>query len=447
MSQGRSASLNDMDRVVSSYHRVLAGLGFFTLAAGDFWRYLLSWWGWGALLLVLLAAVIVELARGRFDARTLPPTLLVFLALATASIAWSAYPGASALGAVALLSTTVFSVFVVWALPWRHLMAALGGALRWILGLSILFELVVSLVVQRRVLPFWVDYSHLDVIPAAFYWSRNALLTGDRIQGIVGNANLLAMIALLALIVFALQFALGDAPRPWILLWMLVAVGTLVLTRSSTVIVATVVTAAVAGFVLLVRNRRGAVRAGMLGAGAALAVGAATAAIVLRGPLLEILGRSPDLTNRLGIWDAVAALAAERPVAGWGWMGYWAPWAEPLNELVVIRGVTYLQAHNAWLDVFLQLGALGLLAFTAFAGWTALRSWLTAIDGRDPAPVAAAIGPLVILTALLVQSLAESRLLTESGWALLVVVALLSSPAFRPGATGAGTARSGTAPR
>ncbi len=82
-------------------------------------------------------------------------------------------------------------------------MRCLGTALRWILALSLAFELFVSTVIRDRLLPFWVDYSHLDKIPAAFYWSRNLLFEGGRIQGIVGNANILAFAALLAVITFS----------------------------------------------------------------------------------------------------------------------------------------------------------------------------------------------------------------------------------------------------
>ena len=45
-----------------TYRGVLATAGFFTLIAGDFWRYLLTWWGWGAIVLLL---VILELVRRR----------------------------------------------------------------------------------------------------------------------------------------------------------------------------------------------------------------------------------------------------------------------------------------------------------------------------------------------------------------------------------------------
>jgi exopolysaccharide production protein ExoQ len=146
----------------------------------------------------------------------------------------------------------------------------------------------------------------------------------------------------------------------------------------------------------------------------------AALAIVFRAPLLALVGRSSDLTNRLDIWAAVTDLAVQRPVAGWGWVSYWAPWVPPFDDLAVIKGVTYLQAHNAWLDVFLQLGVLGLVVVGLLVLTTLLRSWVYAMDG----PRESALLPFALLAALLVHSLAESRLLIEIGWALLVIVSI-----------------------
>ena len=39
---------------------MLARLIFFLLADGDFWRYLLSWWGWGAITVDLISAANIE---------------------------------------------------------------------------------------------------------------------------------------------------------------------------------------------------------------------------------------------------------------------------------------------------------------------------------------------------------------------------------------------------
>ncbi len=84
-----------------------------------------------------------------------------------------------------------------------------ASALKWVMALSILFELWVSLFVRAPVLPGFVVGKADDPIE---YWSRDNLFDGGRMQGIMGNANLLGPVALLAIIVFAIRLAAG-APR------------------------------------------------------------------------------------------------------------------------------------------------------------------------------------------------------------------------------------------
>ena len=109
-----------------------------------------------------------------------------FLNKSTLSIAWSYYPGATAIGIAATLATTTLALFLAKCLDWSDVLGTLRTAISLVLGLSLVFELFVSVVVRERLLPFWVDWSHLEKIPAAFYWSRNLLFEGGRIQGIVG---------------------------------------------------------------------------------------------------------------------------------------------------------------------------------------------------------------------------------------------------------------------
>jgi exopolysaccharide production protein ExoQ len=408
----------------SLYRRTLATLGLFTLAAGDVWRYLLSWWGWSAIVLVLFALAAIELIRMRVDLRLLPYPLMAYLALATVSIAWSAYPGASAIAVAGLLVTATFGLYLATALDLTTFVRSLGTALRWILGLSLAFELFVSTVIRDRVLPLWVDYSALDKIPAAFYWSRDLLLAGGRIQGIVGNANLLAFAALLAVIVFSVQIAARATSRPWTSLWLLIALLTLALTRSSTVLVAGAVVALVAIYLWLVRRVPEQRRVPWFIGGAVIAAAGIASIIVFRDALLGLLGKSPDLTNRFQIWDTVLGLANQRPAVGWGWIGYWAPWVEPYHDLIVIRGVHYYQAHNAWIDVFLQLGIVGLVVFGALVVSTLSRGWSRALDLARGRGKAIGLLPVLVTVMLIVHSLAESRLLIEIGFALLVVFAI-----------------------
>lgn len=404
----------------SPYRLFLATFGFFTLAAGDLWRYALTWWGWGAIVLVFVTLAVIELVGSRVNLRRLPILLFATVALMTVSIAWSAYPGASAIGVIATLATTIYAVFLATCFTWSELLDALAVAMRFVLGLSLLFEFVVAAFVGGPVLPFFTAYPDLDPIPPAYYWSRDLLFEGGRIQGIVGNANILAMAALLSLIAEVARMIAGRGSRVGSVTWVVIAVGMLALTRSSTVFIATVAVAVVCVFAWFARRGSGPRRVATGVALVAVTALSAVGAVVFRGPLLGLLGKSEDLTHRLDIWATVADLAAQRPVAGWGWISYWAPWVEPYNDLVVIKGVTYLQAHNAWLDIYLQLGILGLVIVGLFVLTTLIRSWSFALDGpRDSAVV-----PLALLTAILVQGLAESRLLIEIGWALLVIVSI-----------------------
>jgi len=82
--------------------------------------------------------------------------------------------------------------------------------------------------------------------------------------------------------------------------------------------------------------------------------------------------------------------------------------------------------------VWLQLGIMGLVVFVALVIATVWRAWFLAIDRprlgvADTAPYAAsALMPLLIVAALLAQSIAESRLLVEYGWLLLVAMAVMT---------------------
>jgi O-antigen ligase len=165
---------------------------------------------------------------------------------------------------------------------------------------------------------------------------------------------------------------------------------------------------------------------------AGVAVVAVVGGIAGWSSLLGLLGKSEDATGRLEIWRSVWSLASERPVLGWGWVSYWAPWVAPFDTLAQRKGVLYLQAHDAWLDVWFQLGLVGLALFVALAASTLWRSWFRAVDRprRSATMVlpysAVSLAPLLIVVVLLAHSLAESRILIEGGWLLLVALAVMT---------------------
>ena len=407
-------------------------LGLLTVLAGDIWRYSITWFGFGVIVLAVSVFSVMLLVRNRSDWRigTLPYPLLAFLAVTTVSILWSYYPSATAVGLAANWLTVLSGVAFAVSFDWSTLLRSLGLALRILLGGSLVFELVVSLFVRQPLLPFWYPYES-GKLPMSLYWSRDLLFEGGKIQGLPGNSALLGFLALLGLIVFGVQLASSRRRRALGAFWMLVAAVCVYLTRSATITIAivavVVVVLAVAAFRFASNGRTRAVLYGVLAVVVAALVVAGTA---FRSQLLALMGKGDTLTGRTDIWASVTELAQQRPVFGWGWVSYWAPWVEPFDDLAFEGGVHQYQAHNAWLDLWLQIGIVGVVVFAALFVSSVVRSWFFATDRPQFEPdtqrpfSAVSILPLLILTALAVQSLVESRLIIEYGLVLLVVIAV-----------------------
>ena len=360
--------------------------------------------------------------------RRLPWFAVAYVVLAVASLAWTAWPAATALTLGLLLSTTIHAFFIASVLTWRELVRAVASALKWILGLSLAFELWVSLVWGGPILPeFGRPQGDYDPI---ILWSRDNLFEGGRIQGLFGNSNALAYVALLGMVVFGLRFA-ARAPRRTLLVgWFLLAAFLFVRAGSATAYLAAALTAVVLVTALLMRTtRRAGERTRYYLAYAIVAVGGLAALWFGRDAVFSLLGRSADLTGRESIWTAVLARAGERPVLGWGFSTPWVPTDPFFDRWIVDHGETVMQAHNMWIDVYLQLGVVGVvlmaLTYLAFI-W---RSWFFAVDRprwdlvADRPYEALTLLPTLTAAQLLVQGLAESSPLLGWGWMFLVMFA------------------------
>ncbi|MEH3088077.1 MAG: O-antigen ligase family protein [Microbacterium arborescens] len=416
-------------------HLLLRGWCVFVIAAamaGTSW--LMVFGPFGAALVVvvtgLVSTILWVLLRPRVQWRRLPWFALAYVGWAIASLLWSHWLGSTELTLLLLVSTTVQAMFVGAVFTWREIVRALASALKWMLALSILFELWVALVWRGDILPGFVRPGADYAGHAITLWSRDNLFNGGRLQGIFGNANPLAYIALLAIIVFVVRIASG-APRRFLLaLWTALAVFLFWRAASATALLCAVAVVVVLVTILLMRTaRRPGERTRFYVMYAAVAGFGAIAVWLARDTVFGLLGRSPDLTGRQRIWDAVGERISQRPWIGWGYSTPWVP-SEPLMDgWIVDHGVSVMQAHNMWLDVALQLGAIGValiaLALLAFV-W---RSWFFAVDRprwdlvSDRPYSALTLLPSLVATILLVQGAAESAPLLNWGWFLIVLFA------------------------
>ncbi|QYM76978.1 O-antigen ligase [Leucobacter luti] len=417
-------------------------IGVFVLTLGSNGvRNIVGWWGFLAIAGALTGIGIWIFLREkpeRFRWYRLPSPLYWFLTLAVVSIIWSQYRFESVLGVLAQIATTILAIVLAYVLTWHEVLRTLGTALRWIIGASFAFELWVSIFVREPVFQNFIDRPEAgEKISKLLYWSRDLLFSGGPIQGIVASSVLFGFIGLLGLIVFGIQLRAGLVGRFTGWVWVVAAAAVILLTRGATVWVALLAVFIALTLALWARRLGPEGRVPLYIVGAALFAAALGLVLFARDFVFGLLGKSGDMTGRLETWQRVIDLAEQRPWFGWGWVSYWAPWAEPFKSLDSKAGIPVMSAHNAWLDVWFQLGIAGLLAFVPLVLLTMWRVWFRAVDAPrrgfgPPLPYAtSALWPFLVIVALLVQSLTESRLLIEGNWVLLVLIAVKSRYDFQ----------------
>lgn len=393
--------------------------------AGDAVRYSIGWIGWGVALSLAIFSSVVFLAifDSRQTLRRVPTALVIFLSWLALSAIWSNYQAQTLMTSAMQLGGTFFALFLANQFGWRQLLNVLSNTVRFVLISSLLFELLAAVI--GPIEPLFPNYES-DPPAASYLWSQGNLFEGERIQGIVGNANLLAFVAALGVFLFLIEAIVTAGKRVVPITSIALAVLLLILARSAGMTVAILLITFAALVAIFAEGKTYAARRLVYArAILALAVIAAASATFYR-EIFDFLGRSEDASGRFYIWETVFELYLEKPLVGWGWTGYWIPGVEPWDGLIVINSVPMYQAHNAYLDVLVQLGAIGLVLFiwAVLAGF--IRAWRVAVRHTSPLY----LYPLFALLVVLGQSLTESRLLIEISWLLFVLVLVKSREGF-----------------
>jgi O-antigen ligase len=400
----------------------LAYAGIFIISAGDTVRYSIGFFAWGVLCFALAITVGVIFFRNSPKATLsrVPFTLTALLAFMLLSTAWSFYPAYTLLGYSGTIIATIFGLFLVASYSWRDLLRLFSRVFWVILAASFAFELYAAVIVRGPIAPIFKNYTGPVPPSGAYYWTQGTLLKLSRIQGIVGNANLLAYIAMLGFIMFAIRLAIKSGNRFGNIFGLAMATAAFALTRSAGIGFAMACAAAVALVALIAEGHDRETRHRYYRMAWTLFGIAAFFVLVYRSQLFVLIGKSQDMTGRLDIWKAVLGLIGQRPLQGWGWISYWMPGVKPYEGLIVRDNVTYYQAHNSYLDVWLQLGVFGFLIFVAMLALIFVKLWRLAVRHTS----ALYLWPVLIFVALLAQNLTESRLIVELGWVFVVIFAV-----------------------
>ena len=374
-------------------------------------RSLIGWPGFLAALaaLVVLAGLSLFARRASLEWRgLLPVSLLIFVGWCGLTVFWSNYNWATLGSVLYTMAIAVLAIYVALTRDLLQTVRAVGDVLRFTLILSLAIEIFAGLLVD---------------MPIKFLGVEGNLGTGSPIQGIFGLRNSLGTIALIGLITFVIEYRTKSVPRLTAGISLSLAILGLVLTRSPVVFGAALVVGLAA--IVLLMLRRLATPRRRLAQWVLLASVVVVAALtyLLRGPIITVLNAGSEFEARYALWQRLQTFIGIRPLEGWGWIGAWRAELQPYTAINTLDSRSHGSGLNAFLDVWMQVGLVGLFCFLVLIALTFWRSWVLASTQRG----FVIIWPALTLVALLVISLAESVVLTDWGWMLFVICAVIAA--------------------
>ena len=225
--------------------------------------------------------------------------------------------------------------------------------------------------------------------------------------GIFGHKNLLGLNMAMGFGVFAALFRSSHRGRFAYFAWAVFCLILVFLSGSATGLVCCAGEALVlfvAGPVVKIWSRLTRIRRVLVIAMAAMF------ATVLAGQyevIPDLLGRDAGLTGRTTMWSLVAIMISEKPWFGYGYGAFWRGYAGPSGAIWDALGGEIFYSHNGFLDVWLDIGAIGLGLLLLGYIIAFRRAVISAgVDRSD-----LSLWPLVFLMFLLLSNLTEGSLM------------------------------------
>lgn len=263
------------------------------------------------------------------------------------------------------------------ALSWRRWIKDLGPP---IMALIVLTEPHPALSLQRLLLRLAIVWLPLSLLLIKYYpaWGRVHHLNGTALYtGVTQQKNelgLLCLISGLVLAWIALRRPVSQMRFDWVSWCVLtgLTLWLLWLSNSQTALLCLVI-----GVSLLVFLRWAdpalSTRGVVLGALATAGVAAAAHTVWdLPAQVLGLIGRDATLTQRTALWQTLLNFETST-WWGEGYMGFWSGWR--LHTIWQSVGLGVNQAHNGYLEQFLNLGLIGLGLLLILLMGAIRRSW------------------------------------------------------------------------
>jgi len=330
------------------------------------------------------------------------PLLIVILAICSLSILWSVAPDQTERRIVAIAFTTLGGLALGARFRWGEMAEVMATAFA---ILALLSFLAGAFIPSLGRMP--------NIFPGAW-------------RGLWAEKNALGGNMTIAFVVFVAAAFL--APRRKIL-WggfALLALLLVLLSTSKTSLVSLLLGVCAIGFVALAR--RGPIMGVISSFGAVVAIFAVLAFMFFAADVaFAVLGKDATLTGRTNIWQGVLYEIHKRPLLGYGYGAVWddrSGWG-PVYWITKIAGFRAAHAHNSWLEQWLGLGLVGLVAWSLFFASTLAKTVWAVFTHKG----ALLVFPFLIVYGLMTLTESVALDYNDMRWVLFVAYAVrLSIP-------------------
>jgi O-antigen ligase len=314
---------------------------------------------------------------------------LILIAFIFSSIAWSVHPDVTFRRSINYFSTVLTAFYLAGRFDIDEIMK--------ILSWGIVIAAIGSFI--------FVTAFPIDAIHQPSPWQGENI--AGAWKGVYSHKNVLGHTMTVGVIA-ELYILTGTKVRMgwyWHLLVLCACFALVILSRSSTSMLLALFYLLAAGFFLLFQRARQYFGVGLAMLGV---FGLTVAAIYYMYPnlVLESLGSDATLTGRTELWSIVLRLISEKPIFGWGYQAMWLPTDSITIAISNAVGWVVPQAHNALLEVTLELGLVGLVIVLAFLGISLWRSVRCIIAG----PHRLGIVSLVFFLGVIISGITEPTL-------------------------------------
>jgi exopolysaccharide production protein ExoQ len=323
--------------------------------------------------------------------------LSLLIVIAIASVFWSYIPNKTIARGIAIFGTTLFGLY----LSSRYTMRQQLQLFTWMYGIAIVL-------------------SFIFIVQLPQYGIMGGIHEG-KWRGIYNHKNTLGKVISPGIVIFLLR-AIGSKKKAW-LFWLGFLLSLILLLRaSSTSSLLNVIILLIACISFRVFRWRDEWMVPALIVLTTLSASVYIIFSVNSEAFLVAIGKDATLTGRGDMWPYIFEMIWKNPLLGYGFGAFWAGPGTPSFYIWQATNWAPPNAHNGILDLWLQLGLLGLLVFTfEFFVITLPKAliWARLSKTSD------GFWPILYMTYMVLANLGETTLMVQNDlfWVFYVAIA------------------------